>query len=134
MESRPVFGIRSASTGELQLAWLDNSSVVATISGRDLQASLPVYLPKDVPPGIDDLVQTLRSCAADWRGWAGPRDWRSIEGELSISVEHDRLGHAAFEVRLHQPYGGWTATNTIVVEVGQLDALAAEASAFAAAR
>ena len=29
--------------------------------------------------------------AADWRGWAGKRHWRALEGEMEIAALHDAV-------------------------------------------
>ena len=36
-----------------------------------------------------DPAQFFAELAADWRGWAGKRDWRALEGEMEIEASHD---------------------------------------------
>jgi hypothetical protein len=41
--------------------------------------------------------------AADWRGWAGKRHWRALEGEMEIEASHDGRGHVLIAVTIKRP-------------------------------
>jgi hypothetical protein len=34
-------------------------------------------------------AEFLAELAADWRGWAGTRTWKALEGEMEIEASHD---------------------------------------------
>ena len=69
--------------------------------------------------------------AAEWRGWKGEKKWESLEGELSLTCTSDGLGHVAIQVDLvTDPMREWRGGGRIVVEAGQLGALANAAAEF----
>ena len=71
------------------------------------------------------FAELFEDLAANWRGWLGRKEWRSLEGELRLTAECDRLGHVWITTELGQGSpAAWTATLVVLVEAGQLDGLA----------
>lgn len=70
--------------------------------------------------------------AAQWSGWPDALTWDSLEGELSLSCTHDRLGHVAIRVELRSGHmdDDWRVKATVLAEAGQLEAIARRAAAF----
>ncbi|HSR17068.1 MAG TPA: DUF6228 family protein, partial [Ignavibacteriaceae bacterium] len=65
------------------------------LNGSMLQSSVRVY---DVhwqffTNYFDDL-------ATNWRGWDGRKEWKSIEDEMRLSCEIDKVGHVSLYVTL----------------------------------
>jgi hypothetical protein len=122
-----LFEVTSRDSGSLHLREHDRHYFVATLRGPDLNAEARVatYMSAGFVELFDDL-------AAHWRGWAGKKEWRSLEGELQLTAECDRLGHVWLTVGLCQGAPAvWTVTLVLLVEAGQLEALARAARTFA---
>jgi hypothetical protein len=70
--------------------------------------------------------------ARQWAGWQGELHWRSLEGELTLRCGRDRLGHISIrvELRFGPLHDDWRAAATVMVEAGQLERLARQASTF----
>jgi hypothetical protein len=87
--------------------------------------------------GFRDLNEFFEQQAHDWRGWAGAREWNSLEGDLRIEARHE-YGHVHLRVtvRRTQPgWGddGWVATGDLTIDPGeQLSRVAADVKALAA--
>jgi hypothetical protein len=80
--------------------------------------------------GLADLFAII---AENWKGWQGEKKWSSIEGEFSIIATSDKLGHISLSVEMHHDFGAtepWQLKSTVVVDAGQLDAIAKDAKAF----
>lgn len=109
--------------------WLD--AYVVELVARDLRASVRVENPGfGEPPS--QLLHALVPC---WRGWEGKQSWRAIEGELEIDATADRTGHITLVVRIPgNPAAPWSAEARVLIEAGQLEAIAQSAEAFFAAR
>ena len=73
--------------------------------------------------GLPGFVADL---ADSWRGWPGPKTYRSLEGELELTAVHDGLGTVTLEVTVRQPWPPeWAATATLDLGAGaQFEALA----------
>ena len=78
---------------------------------------------------IADLFEDL---ALNWRGWEGTKSGGSLEGDLCLDCESDRIGHTFMRVALLSgPYDRqWRAEITIRLDAGQLDGLAKQARQF----
>jgi len=70
--------------------------------------------------------------ANEWRGWPGTKVHETLEGDLRLSLEADKLGHFTIRVALvgGEPESPWRAEETIHLETGQLDDLAERARAY----
>ncbi len=93
-----------------------------------MEASLRFY---DV--SLNDLTEYFGTLATDWRGWAGERQWRSLEGDLSLVATHDGLGAVTLAARLRtEAYSThrWDASAALVLDAGALDRLVRQAEAL----
>jgi len=99
---------------------------IATLLLANLEASLQVYA--YAPFG--GLESLLRELASAWRGWAGSRDWKSIEGDLQLSFKHDGVGHINVGIGLRSLNPRWKVETQIVLEPGALADLAQDAERF----
>lgn len=90
-------------------------------------ASARVYLYE--PHGLASLFAEL---AANWKGWEGVKQWRSVEGDFALSCTSDRLGHVALEVTLKSGVyeDDWCVRAVIHVEAGLLEGIAAKVKQF----
>lgn len=114
----------------LDLAFSDThrGSLVATLAGTGLEAS-KVVGPHYADDGFGDLGVFFADLERSWRGWHGPRSWRSLEGELSITAQH--MGsHVTLRIDLRDVgfgHGAWAAQMELTVEAGeQLSSVAAD--------
>ncbi|HCU93845.1 MAG TPA: hypothetical protein DHU96_14420 [Actinobacteria bacterium] len=79
--------------------------------------------------GGDGLPGFLRGLSDDYRGWAGTRQWRSLEDQLVIEASHDGQGHVTLMFRLcERIYGDhWDLRVPFTVEAGAEMAALADA-------
>lgn len=73
--------------------------------------------------GFRDLADFFQRLATDWRGWAGVREWRSLEGELAIEARH-AYGHTRLRITVRRDgpgWGneGWSATVDLTIDPGE---------------
>jgi hypothetical protein len=75
---------------------------------------------------IDRLPALFDSIAADWKGWKGKKEWKTIESDLQLAATHDGLGHVRLEVRItnQDPEDNWTVTADLFFDAGSLDSIA----------
>ena len=99
----------------------------ATVVDANFRASSRVYA-----YGAGNIADLFEDLARNWRGWEGEKSGGSIEGDLCIDCESDRLGHTFARVTLTSgPYDRcWRAEVTIRLDAGQLDGLAKQARQF----
>lgn len=71
-----------------------------------------------------------------WRGWDGEKVYESLEGQLRLSATRDSVGHVYLGVALRDGMGGadYTAGAKLVIDAGQLDAIALGAKEALSAR
>jgi hypothetical protein len=100
------------------------ATYVAAVVGPTLSAAVDVY---DIQPHRWALF--FKDLATNWRGWEGAKTHESLEGHIRISCTADRLGHVTVRVYLRGDMQGsdWRAEDSIHLEAGQLDNLAAAA-------
>ena len=104
----------------------DRESFLAEVHQPGLHATALVY--SYLSAGLGEFFAGL---AASWTGWAGVREWGSLEGELTLRAESDRTGHVYLTVRLRRGAPPeWEVEAALVLEAGQLERLAAAARAF----
>jgi hypothetical protein len=72
------------------------------------------------------LARFFRELAVHWKGWPGKKEWRSLEGELSLAATIDSTGHISLSVRLRSgPYPfDWGLSAVLLMEAGQLEQIA----------
>jgi hypothetical protein len=63
--------------------------------GVSAQTSATLLGGRATPEDDSDLYGFFERLSDDWRGWEGVREWRSLEGEMSIDARHDGRGHVA---------------------------------------
>lgn len=73
--------------------------------------------------GFEDLADFLQQQSDDWRGWAGTRNWESLEGDLAIEARH-QYGHVQLRITMRRSVSrwgnhGWTATGDLTIEPGE---------------
>lgn len=87
------------------------------LSGLGLDVTTSVYALNS--HGFDGLVEFFKGLERDWRGWDGVREWKTLEGELEVSVTHDG-GHLHFVVRLRDSIRAlWTVETSLSIEPGE---------------
>lgn len=122
--------ITSAHDGTtLRLFDLDAFYFAAALRGPNVQAIARVYV---YEPG--DLAAFFRELAEQWRGWEGKKEWRSLEGELSLAATVDSTGHVSLLVNLRSCTGpfDWEVRAALPVEAGQLDGISSQVELFVA--
>jgi hypothetical protein len=79
-----------------------------------------------------NLAAFFEELASDWKGWAGKKEWSSVEGDFVLSCTSDGLGHVAMRVTLKSGLyeDDWCVQAVIHVDGGQLEELAVKAKAF----
>ena len=99
----------------------------AMVVGTNLSASSRVYA-----YGAGNIADLFEDLARNWRGWEGEKSGGSIEGDLSLVCESDRLGHTFVRVTLSSgPYDhDWRAEVTIRLDAAQLGGLAKQVRQF----
>lgn len=100
--------------------WLEHFTV--SFSGPDLSCQRRISSPS-MGTQPSELIKDL---AKNWRGWAGKKSWRALDGELELEAFSDSLGHVYLSCFL--PNMGadefWEARIQIIVEAGVLEELA----------
>ena len=83
-----------------------------------------------------NLPAYFENIAACWKGWKGEKRWENVENELELVATSDSLGHVflSFTLRSGHSDFAWTVSGRLLLEAGQLDAIAQEMSAFYATR
>ena len=84
----------------------------------------------------DSLEDYLSGLAADFRGWVGIREWRSLEGQFGIDATWANRGRVTLRFRLRPPgyAAGWEVSAEFEVDAGaEMEALSAEVAGFFAA-
>ena len=80
---------------------------------------------------LDELIAYLDDLAANWNGWEGVKEYRSVESDLVLQSRHDGYGHVTVEVTLSKMDGSpdeWTCTGRVTTEPGaQMEEAAATA-------
>jgi hypothetical protein len=78
------------------------------------------------------LAAYFEELASAWKGWAGKKEWSSVEGDFSLSCTSDGLGHVAMRVTLKSGLydDDWCVQAVIFVDGGQLEELAVKTKAF----
>lgn len=119
----------STSDTLLELADFDGEYLQATVRSQDHQARMRVYAWSPYSPE-PDLGALLDELAESWMGWEGPKVWRSVEGELSLTFRHDGIGQVTLEACLNPRANGgpsWSLATKLTVDPGALGSIAADA-------
>lgn len=97
-----------------------NDGYTATLEIESGQVTCAVHEYGNGLPGY------FADLADSWRGWTGPKTYRSLESELELSAVHNGLGTVTLEVTIRQPWPPeWTVIATLDLDAGaQLQTLA----------
>jgi hypothetical protein len=121
--------IKSADRGAVLELFAPSSAVSfrAHLRGEGFDGTVEVY---DYQPPVH-LAAFFQELAQHWRGWSGEKHWESLEHQLSLTASSDSTGniHLAVELR-GGPLYDWRLRGSLVLEPGQLDAVAAEVESF----
>jgi hypothetical protein len=98
------------------------------VSDHDLTATGQVY----VGYAGSTPVPLFADMARQWSGWSGELVWQSLEREFELRCSRDRVGHIFIRVELRsgQVSDDWRVVATVMVEAGQLEAIARRAALF----
>ena len=93
-------------------------TLTVRVEGPGLSAERQVYEPEEFG-GYGALAVFFDEMATAWRGWEGPREWYSLEGELAVTAVHD--GHVRMATHLATGWGerGWTLKADVVIDPGE---------------
>jgi hypothetical protein len=72
------------------------------------------------------LVRMFEQMTAEWQGWAGNKEWTSLESDMALRCMHDGLGHIDLELELQEWSSDdrWNAKAHLVIDAGQLEVTA----------
>lgn len=120
--------------GELDFSWKEGliqptgqEYFRVTIKSTHLFSFTNVYA---FDPFDSNLVRFFEDLAKNWKGFAGEKEWISLEGEFSLSCTSDNLGHFALEATIRNNEDTRYARKTFFIESGQLEKIASEARSF----
>ena len=81
---------------------------------RDLDTALDNHI-----LGLGSAIGFFEDLADSWRGWEGQREYRSLEGELTLAAAHDGLAMVTLAVQMSQPSPpGWSAAADLELGAG----------------
>lgn len=124
----PTVTLKSAHDGTtLEFFERGGGYFLVRIAGPNCQATAKVY--EHEPTHLKRFFADL---AANWKGWAGKKEWGSLEGELTLSATADSKGHISLAIQLRSgPYPfDWKISAMILLEAGQLDRVAQSVALF----
>ena len=109
------------------LAGYDGCQFEVALSSTRLSATVLVY---EIQPQL--WASFFADLASQWRGWKEKKEKESLEHHLRITATIDSLGHVSLRVFLRDPFCGsdWRVEDTIHVEAGQLESIAAKAKKY----
>jgi hypothetical protein len=112
----------------LELSSYNRDYFLATLRSRGVTGTARVGA--FLSNGLADLFAFF---ALHWKGWEGSQHWGSLDGELSLDAQSDRLGHVFLTASLRDGSPArWTLCAELVLEAGMLPTLAARAREFEA--
>ena len=98
------------------------------LTDAHLSASARVYA-NMLCNGLPELFAHI---AQHWKDFTGPQAWSSLEGEFTLKVTHDGIGHFVIfaELRSGNYERDWLVKSSVMVETSQLDRIASDVSKF----
>jgi hypothetical protein len=79
------------------------------------------------------LPEFFAELGANWRGWAGLKEWRAAETGLNLACTHDGRGTVSMGTELRDLNLDWVVRAVVPIDAGQLEQLAADVERFFAA-
>ncbi|MEO8002398.1 MAG: DUF6228 family protein [Arenimonas sp.] len=118
MQSIDIKSCDDATTLTFTLLSSDSEQIAfsAQISGAPFVGQVDSSTYFCGPPTL--LFQEM---ARDWRGWSGTKEWRALDGELSIVASSDSLGHVTLITEMSYQSRNFTLSAKLILEAGQLD-------------
>ena len=116
----------SDSDATLRFGPIEDDYIAVSLSASSYSGRHRTYLHTDAP----HIASFFSEAAENWRNWDGVREWSSLEGDVQLTLEADRLGHITLKVRIIGDSGGrdpWQLTATLALEAGQLEGIANDA-------
>ncbi|GAA1261806.1 DUF6228 family protein [Oryzihumus leptocrescens] len=97
----------------------DLDMLAVQLTFPDFVASKSVVGTSYSSSGSNQLVIYFRDLADHWRGWAGVKRYRSLEGDLSLDATHD--GHVIIRAQLRNNLdpSNWVAQGEFQLEPGE---------------
>lgn len=105
----------------------DPESFVVTVAGINLNASVKVEGFMNA-----DLVEFFADMAAEWRGWAGEKTFKTLEEEMVLKATTKSTGQVQmhYELRTGLDEYAWCVIGTLHLEAGQLEQVAHDITSF----
>jgi len=127
-----LFSIHSVNSDrELTFSSYQGEQFQVELKGSGISALTGVWVGDK--PYSQSLNVFFQQLATFTKPWKGTQDWKSLEGETSLSVTCAILGQVTFLIEIRHEIGGpeaWLVQARIVTELGQLEKIARNAKAF----
>ncbi len=123
---KSIVTIKSASDGtRLTFSDLEGESFTALMENPLFSGRIVASTYHSGPPSL-----LFDEIAAEWRGWKKEKEWAALEDELRLTATSDHTGHITLRVVMRDSghANGWRLDASLVLESGQLEALAQEVS------
>lgn len=106
--------------------WLD--SYIVDVCARNFRASFSV---ENCREGFSPYV-LFEDMATNLNGWTGTKGWSALEGEFGLSASMDSTGHVTLSLERDANWEvpSWSCIFSLMIESGQLVAIAADAEVF----
>ena len=118
--------VRFHSPEENNDGWVDWYSLSLCSNGMNTNIRI------ENPPYGTSPNHFFESIAKKWEGWDGEINWRSLEGELSLTATMDKTGHTNINTKYLSSYfpPSWSAEVVVMVEAGLLQQFARQSKLF----
>ena len=127
-----LFSIHSVNSDrELIFSSYQGEQFQLELKGSGISALTGVWV--GGKPYSQSLNVFFQQLATFTKPWKGAQDWKSLEGETSLSVTCAILGQVTFLIEIRHEIGGpeaWLVQARIVTELGQLEKIARDAKTF----
>lgn len=125
-----MFAIKSAySDRELIFSHFEGDYFQVEVKSLNVSGNAHVCAYTDAN-GLNKIFQEIGSLKEVWNG---EKKWESLEGEFSLAVSCNKVGHVLFQIRMAIQQGSPEEAHIsigLITEFGSLSNLAIEAEAF----
>lgn len=106
--------------------WLD--SYIVDACARNFRAS---FIVENCREGSSPNV-LFEDMASNSGGWTDTKGWGALEGEFELSASMDSTGHVTLNLERDGNWEvpSWSCTFSLMIESGQLEAIASDANVF----